>query len=120
MVEVISNALVELTAPNDAQVTPSVEYCHVPVPFRAVMAMPLTAPASTSAQLEFVKRVEAVTPADVEFSFMPVKLNVAPLVIVGASFRLETTIEANSVAVLKAVVVPLVEVSTFVPAVPVV
>ncbi len=50
MVDVISRALVPETAPKLAQVLPSVEYCQVPLPVTAVIAIPLRAPVSTSAR----------------------------------------------------------------------
>ena len=114
----INSALVEVTAPNAFQVVPSVEYCHVPFPVLEVIAIPLDGLVSTSAHEAEVKIDEAVVPAEVVFSFVPVKETVAALVMVGASLTAVTVIEATSVAVLNAVVVPLVELSTFVPNVP--
>jgi hypothetical protein len=59
-----------------------------------------------------------VVPEEVVSSSVPVKVAVAPFVIVGASFRLVTVADEVAVAVLKAVAPPFVVVSTFVPGLP--
>ena len=104
-----------VTAPTAFQVEPlSVEYCQVPLLLTSeVTAIPLTAPVSTSAILVAIK-VETKSPLlEVLSSVMVVKL-LAPES-VGASLTAVAEMLATAVAVLKAVVVPLVEVSTFVP-----
>ena len=63
-----------VTAPKLAQVLPSVEYCQVPLPVTAVIASPLTAPVSTSAQLAPVKIAEASVPEEVVSSLVPVSV----------------------------------------------
>ena len=108
------------TAPKLAHVVLSVEYCHVPLPDLLVIAIPFTAPESTSAHEVDVRMDVTVVPLLVVSSFVPVNVTVAPLVIVGASFTLVTVMFDVAVAVLKAVVTPFVVVSTFVPTVPLV
>src|SRR5204863_442073 len=93
------SALVAVTAPKLAQVVPSVEYCQVPFPVLPVMASPLSALVSTSAQLAPVKIVLAVVPLEVVFSSVPERVTVAPLVIVGASFTAVTVMDRFSVSV---------------------
>ena len=85
MAEVISRALLADTAPNAFQVTPSVEYCQVPLPVWLVIAMPLSGPLSTSAQEADVRIALAVVPTEAVSSFVPASVTVAPLVMVGAS-----------------------------------
>ena len=82
-----SNSSAELadTEPKLAQVIPSVEYRHVPLPLTAVTAMPFSAPLSTSAQPAPVRMVLTVVPDEAVSSSVPVRLTVAALVIVGAS-----------------------------------
>ena len=111
MVDVISKALDAETAPKLCQVVPSVEYCQVPLPVVAVMAKPLTAPVSTSAQVELVRIALESVAEEVVSSVLDVRTTDAPLVIVGASLTLVTVIDAVAMLVEKAVVVPLVEVS---------
>src|SRR5438132_244057 len=84
------------------------------------MASPFKAPLSTSAQEAEVRIVLAVVPLEVVSSFVPVKVTVAPLLIVGASFTLVTVMFEVAAAVLKAVVPPPAVVSTLVPWVPLV
>src|SRR5213075_537115 len=93
-------------------------YCHVPFPAWPVIAIPFDALVSTSAQLALVRIELAVVPLEVVSSFVPDKVTVVPLVIVGASLTLVTVMLDVAVAVLNAVVPPLVVVSTFVPCVP--
>src|SRR5207248_3103560 len=57
---------------------------------------------------------------DAVSSSVPVRITVAPLVIVGASFTLVTVIDDVALAVLNAVVPPLDVASTFVPCTPLV
>ncbi len=83
MVDVSSSAFVDDTAPKPAHVTPSVEYCHVPLPAFDVIATPLDPP-STSAYPAAVRSALTAVPDDVVFSFVPVSVTVAPSVIVGA------------------------------------
>ena len=111
MVEVINRALEAVTAPKLCHVVPSVEYCQVPLPVVAVMARPLTAPVSTSAQVELVKIVLESVAEEVVSSVLEVRTTDAPLVIVGASLTEVTVMDAVAMLVEKAVVVPLVEVS---------
>ena len=111
MVEVISKALDAVTAPKLCQVAPSVEYCQVPLPVVAVMAKPLTAPVSTSAQVELVRIVLERVAEEVVSSVLEVRTTDAPLVIVGASLTEPIVMDAVAMLVEKAVVVPLVEVS---------
>src|SRR5262249_51386001 len=109
-----------LTAPTLVQVVPaSIEYCHVPVLLlKLVTAMPFTASVSTSVSLPEIK-VETRSPLLVVWSsLIEVKL-LAPER-TGASLTLLTVILDVAVAVLKAVVLPLVVVSTLLPWVPLV
>ena len=103
----ISNALVDDTAPKFVQVVPSVEYCQVPLPVTEVIAKPLDGLVSTSAQVEPLRIAEASVPEEVVFSFVVAKVWVYALVIVGASLTLETTICAVAEFVENAVVPPL-------------
>ena len=106
MPDVIKSAFVADTDPKPFQVVPSVEYCQVPFPVLDVMAMPLSAPVSTSAQEADVRMDVTVVPEEVVFSSVPVRVTVAAFVIVGASLTALTTSEAVSVAVENAVVPP--------------
>ncbi len=79
--------MVPETAPKLAQVLPSVEYCQVPLPVTAVIAIPLRAGVDVrSAGSGEDGRSEC---AD-EFvsSLVPVSVKLCPLVIVGASLTL--------------------------------
>ena len=111
MVDVINKALDAETAPKLCQVAPSVEYCHVPLPVVAVIAKPLTAPVSTSAQVELVRIALERVPEEVVSSVLEVRTTDAPFVIVGASLTEPIVMDAVAMLVEKAVVVPLVEVS---------
>ena len=91
---VSSSALVVDTAPKPFQVTPSVEYCQVPLPLFEVIAMPFCAPLSTSAQVAPLRMVLTVVPDDVLSSSVAVSVTVAALVMVGASLTAVTDIEA--------------------------
>ena len=106
MVDVINRALVPETAPKLAQVVPSVEYCHVPLPVTPVMAKPLRALVSTSAQLTPLKMAEAKVPLEVVSSVVAAKVGVAPLVMVGASLTAVTLIEAVALLFENAVLPP--------------
>ena len=83
-----------VTPPKPAQVTPSVEYCQVPLPVLPVMAIPSSAPVSTSAQEAELRMEATVVLEDVVSSLVPLNVTVAPLLMVGASFTLVTVIEA--------------------------
>src|SRR5262249_45073988 len=85
---------------------------------RLVTAIPFTAPESTSVTLPEIK-VETRSPLLVVWSSVMVVKLLAPLR-TGASLTLLTVILDVAVAVLKAVVVPLVVVSTLLPSVPLV
>ena len=115
----INNALVAETAPKAAQVVPSVEYCHVPLPTLLVIAIPLKALVSTSAQVALARMELAVVPVEVVSSFVEVRV-IVPVLIVGASLTLLTVMLDVAVAVLNAVVPPLDAVVTLVPVAPVV
>ena len=106
MLEVISKALVLDTEPKFAQVEPSVEYCHVPLPVVPVIARPFRALVSTSAQVTPVKIAEASVPLEVVFSLVAVRVCVAAFVTVGASLTAVTLMEAVALFVEKAVVPP--------------
>ena len=80
-----NSALLTDTVPKLFQVTPSVEYCQPPLPTTAVIAMPLSAPASTSAQVAPVRIVLTVVPAEALFSSVALSVMLAPLFTVGAS-----------------------------------
>ena len=81
------------TVPKLFQVVVSVEYCHVPLPVVAVMAMPLSALVSTSARLAPVKKADTRDDVLVVSSLVVVRLVDAPLVMVGASLtEVETTL----------------------------
>ena len=73
-----------LTEPKTFQVVPSVEYCQVPLPVLLVTAIPLSAPASTSAHDAEVRIELTVVPAEVVSSLVAVSVTVAPLLMVGA------------------------------------
>src|SRR5260370_696262 len=109
-----------LTEPTPVQVVPaSVEYCHVPVLLlRLVTAIPLTAPLSTSVTFPEINVETRSPPLAVWSSVMVAKLLAPDRT--GASLTLLTVMFDVAVAVLKAVVPPLVVVSTCVPAVPLV
>ena len=78
----------------------------MPLPIIPVMAIPFTAPRSTSAQ-EAVVRIElTVAEDDVVFSSVPANRNVAPFVIVGASLTSVTVIDAVADWLLYAAVPP--------------
>ena len=74
MVEEISSALVADTGPKSVQLAPSVEYCQVPLPDSAVIANPLSAPASTSFQPAAVRMEFAVVLDEVVFSSVLVSM----------------------------------------------
>ncbi|TWT50139.1 hypothetical protein Pla22_28790 [Rubripirellula amarantea] len=118
--ELSNNALDADTAPNDVHVDPSVEYCHVPLPVNDVIASPLCDEKSTSFKELDAKMSAAVLLDELVSSLVPAKLNTEPSLIVGASLTLVTTIDAVSVAELNAVVPPLLDASTLLPAVPLV
>src|SRR4051812_38300746 len=84
ILDVSNKACVADTAPRPDHVIPSVEYCHVPFPAWLVIAMPLTAPLSTSAHDPDVRIELKVVPDEVVFSSVPVNVTVAPFVMVGA------------------------------------
>src|SRR5262245_29123295 len=92
----MSNAFDEDTAPTLAQVVPSVEYCQVPFPLFAVIAIPFSGLASTSAQDTVVNIELAVIADEVVSSLVPVNVTVAPLVIVGESLTELTVIATLS------------------------
>ncbi len=103
----------------------SIEYSQAPFPFVvAVIAIPSTAPESTSvirsppALLMMLATV--LPPFAVSSSVIVVKVIFPVLSSTGASFTAETVIEATSVAVLNAVVLPFVDASTLLPAAPLV
>ena len=102
------------------QVVPaSVEYCHVPVLLTSpVTATPLTAPLSKSVTWPAIN-VETRSPLLVAWSSLIVAKLLAPDR-TGASLTLVTVMFEVAAAVLKAVVPPLTETSTLVPALPVV
>ena len=106
------------SAPKLFQLTPSVEYCQVPLPVTQVTAIPFCAPLSTSAQLAAVRIALIAVADEVLFSSVALRAMVEPLLNVGASLTALTVIEALSVAAEKAVLPPLTEVSTLLPAVP--
>ena len=87
-------------------------YCQVPLPLLPVIAMPFSAPVSTSAHAAPSRIVSTVVPAGVVSSFVVPSDTVAPSVIVGASLTAVTVIDAVSLAVLNAVVPPFVLAST--------
>jgi hypothetical protein len=105
-VDVSSRTFVAVTAPTLVHVTPSVEYCHAPFPVFLLMAIPLTAPVSTSAQELEVKIELTVVPDEAVFSSVPANVTVAPFVIVGASLMLLTVMDAVADWLLYAVVPP--------------
>ena len=70
--------------------------------------------------MEDVSNAATAVPADAESSSVPFKLTVDALTIVGASLTAVIAIEATSVAVLNAVVVPFADTSTLEPNVPLV
>ncbi len=72
----------------------------------AVIAIPPTAPASTSAQVAPVRMAEASVAEELVSSLVPVSVKLCPLVIVGASLTLVTVIWAEALFVEKAVVPP--------------
>ena len=111
---------VALTEPTFVQLPKSVEYCQVPLPVLPVTTMPLGAPVSTSFQPRALITPKTPNPAVGPSSgYRPPIPTVAPSVIVGASFTAVTVIDAVSVAVLKAVLPPVVLTSTVLPAEPV-
>ena len=68
----------------------------MPLPVLDVIASPLSAPVSTSAQLALVRIVLASVPLDVVSSLVPARVTVAPLVIVAASLTDVTVIDAEA------------------------
>ena len=95
------------TAPKLVHVVPSVEYCQVPLPVVPVMAIPLAALVSTSAQPAEPRIVPTVVLPEVVSSSVPVRVTVAPLLMVGASLTLVTVRDAVADCPEKAVVPPL-------------
>ena len=119
-----SSALLSDTAPTPAQlVAPSMEYCQVP-PEVPLTAMPSSAPLSTSVMRSppALAMIDAtVLPALLIWSSSRVVSSIAPLLSsTGASLTAATLMLAVSVAVLKAVLPPFVEMSTRLPAAPLV
>ena len=92
----------------------------MPLPVTAVTAMPFSAPLSTSAQLAPVRIALTVVPLEVVSSLVPVRLTLAPLVMVGASLIALTVKLAVSVALENALLPPLLLVSAVPPFVPLV
>ena len=125
--EASNNALVLLTVPTAVQAgVAAVEYHNVPLAvLTAVIAMPLSALASTSvikpvtvaiAETRVLLVLEPAVGAGL--SSLTAVIDTDTLFNTGASLTALTTMVTVLVAVEKAVVVPLVDVSTFVPAVP--
>ncbi len=121
-----SRAAVFVGVPNGYQFVPLlVVYCHVPLVLTtSVTAIPSTAPASTSVirsppALEMIA-LTSVPLLVTSSSSMAANDMVPVLSNTGASFTALTTIRAVSVAVLKAVVPPLLEVLAVPPLVPLV
>ena len=116
-----SSADPPLTAPTLLQLRPpSTEYCHAPLPSAvAVIAMPCTAPVSTSL-IDAPMKEATVWPLFAVWSSVIELSDGVAAASTGASLTAETAIVAVSVAVLKAADPPLVLVSALLPAAPLV
>ena len=117
-----SSAVLLLTAPTAVHVVPpSIEYCQLPlVEVRPVIAIPFTAPASTSLMLAPMND-ETVCPGSLTLLVWSSVIAVSVGLIgvnTGASLTLATVRCAVSVAVENAVVPPLALVSAVVPWLP--
>ena len=85
------------TAPKPFQVTPSIEYCQLPLPVTPVTAMPLIAPLSASAQLTEPRSALTALPDEMVFSSVPFKVTTLALVMVGASLTAVTVRDVPAV-----------------------
>ena len=116
-----SNVEVSLTAPTTLHVLPpSIEYCQVPVPFAvALIAMPCTAPVSTSLMVDPTMDETSCPLFEVWSSVRVVNVGDAT-VITGASLTEVTVIDAVLLCELNAAVPPVTLLSTLLPALPLV